>query len=167
MPNENPIKEGIIKAIEEALAHWIEKITGSSTEKVLEHIIVETAAAVIAAGLIAAIGFLISRSLWREVHRRWRSFTIRKASNTSFVIVRCLIKNDTKNTIGNEIDARLETAFGVFAGTDRLGCRPFKLVNFPLSLPVVRDVRDHDRAVQLAKRWLEKTGGHVLVWGSR
>ncbi len=161
------IKEGFIKAIEDSISDWLEKNVDPNSAKLLEHVAIQVIAALIVAGIIAFLGFLVSRTLWRAVQRRWRAATIRKASSNAFTIVRCPIANDTADAIGNEIDARLETAFRVFAGWPDSSKRPLHVMEFPLALPSDGGTKAHDRAVETAKRWLERTNGDILIWGKR
>jgi hypothetical protein len=162
------IKEGALKAVEHSIYDWVEKTFGLKSEHFLEHVAIEVIAALVVAAIIASAGFLVSRGLWRAVRRRWRATTIRKASDSAFVIVRCPIANDPADAIGNEIDARLETAFRVFAGWSGSNERPFHVMKFPLALPTgnaTDGTKAHDRAVATAKRWLERTHGDILIWG--
>jgi len=164
------IKEGALKAVGDSISDWIEKRFGVRSEHFIEHVAIDVIAALIVAAIAALVGFLISRSLWRAVQRRWRAATIRKASGSAFVIVRCPIANDPTEAIGNEIDARLETAFRVFAGWPASNGRPFHVMKFPLALPTgnrTDRTKAYDLAVTTAKSWLERTGGDILIWGQR
>jgi hypothetical protein len=117
------INEIIHKALEKFFAGSIEKTTEPHTSSFSENVAVE----IVATLIVAFLGILVSRRLWKFIHRRWRAATIRKAAGTAFVIVRCPIHNDTGEAIGNEIAARLETAFRAFAGWPDAGIAPLNV----------------------------------------
>ncbi|MBM3529318.1 MAG: hypothetical protein FJX62_14605 [Alphaproteobacteria bacterium] len=160
-------KEGGVKAVARSLSQWIESFFGINTEKFVHHVAIEVTAALVVLTIVALVGFLASRRLWRTLICRWRAATIRAISNGAFVIVRCPIINDERSTIGNEINARLETAFRAFAGWHDPTTRPFYVMTFPLPLPSGDETKTHDYAIERAKYWLEQTGGDILVWGQR
>lgn len=131
------------------------------------HVATEVVAALIAAAILAICGFIASRHIWRTIKCHWRAASIRKMADSAFTIVRCPITNDTSGAIGNEITFRLETAFRVFAGWEAEEARPFQVIQFPLELPSDEGTKEHDRAVETAKVWLERTNGDILIWGKR
>jgi hypothetical protein len=168
-------KEGIWEVIQDLLAkaftksnfEWFEKTLGVKTDKFFEHVAIETIAVLSATAIIAFVGVVGSRHIWRAIHRKFRAATIRKTSSTAFVIVRCPIANDSNEAIGNEIAARLETAFRAFAGWGAAGGRPFHVMGFPLALSGDEGTKEYDKAIETAKRWLERTDGDILIWGKR
>ena len=168
-------KEGIWEVIQElgakaftkANSEWFEKTLGFKPDKFFEHVAIEIIAALSAAAIIGSIGFVGSRRIWRAIRRRFRAATIRKASSAAFVIVRCPIANDSNEAVGNEIAARLETAFRAFAGWGETGGRPFHVMSFPLALSGDEGTKAYDDAIETAKRWLDRTDGDILIWGKR
>ncbi len=133
----------------------------------IEKVTVEVAAALIAAAILAFVGLLARKHLWRPLRNYWRASVIRKAAGAAFTIIHCPIANDDMGTIGYEISIRLETAFRAFAGWETDEARPFQVVKFPLELPNDESTTNYDKAVETAKRWLEKINGDVLIWGKR
>jgi hypothetical protein len=160
------VKEGFTKALAKSNLEWIEHTFGLKTGKFAEHVAVEVVAALLVVTIIALASFLASRGLWRALRLKFRAATIQKTAGTSFVIVRCPIANDSNDAIGNEISGRLETAFRAFAGWGEAG-RPFHVMEFPLPLSGDDGTKVYDRAIETAKRWLEKTNGNILIWGKR
>jgi hypothetical protein len=168
-------KEGIWEALQDVFAkaftksnsEWFEKTLGIKTDKFFEHVAIETIAVLSATAIISFLGFIGSRHVWLATRRKFRAATIRKASSAAFVIVRCPIVNDSNDAIGNEIAARLETAFRAFAGWGEAGGRPFHVMSFPLALSGDEGTKAYDKAIETAKRWLEKTDGDILIWGKR
>ena len=133
----------------------------------IEKVTVEVTAALIAAAILGFIGFLARKHLWRPIRNYWRAAVIRKTAGAVFTIIRCPIDNDDASAIGNEISIRLETAFHAFAGWESDETRPFQIVRFPLELPNDESTANYDKAVEIAKRWLEKANGDILIWGKR
>jgi hypothetical protein len=161
------IQDVLAKGFTKSNADWFEHTLGIKSDKFLEHVAVEAIAVLSATTIIGFIGFIGSRHVWRAIRRRFRAATIRKTSSAAFVIVRCPIANDSNEAIGNEIAARLETAFRAFAGWGETGGRSFHVMSFPLALSGDEGTKTYDKAIETAKRWLERTDGDILIWGKR
>ena len=161
------LQEWGAKAFTKANTEWFEKTLGLKPDKFFEHVVIEIIAALSAAAILGFIGFIASRHVWRAIRRRFRAAIIRRTSSAAFVIVRCPIANDSSEAIGNEIAARLETAFRAFAGWGEAGGRPFHVMGFPLALSGDEGSKAYDKAIETAKRWLERTDGDILIWGKR
>src|SRR6266849_3187101 len=149
------IKEGFSESYAESLSHWVEKFFGFHSGGFVEHTASYAVALLIVAAIVGVVGFLARHRIWGVIRRRWRAATIRRAAGTAFVIVRCPIANDNADSIGNEIAARLETAFRSVAGWDDAAGRPFEIMEFPLALPTDEGTKAYDKGIETAKRWLE------------
>jgi hypothetical protein len=159
------VKEGFSESYAKSLSHWVEKVFDFHSGGFVEHTASYAVALLIVTAIVGLVG--ARHRMWGAIHRRWCAATIRSAAGTAFVIVRCPIANDNGDSIGNEISARLETAFRSFAGWDDAAARPFEVMEFPLALPADEGTKAYDKGIETAKRWLEKTNGDILIWGKR
>lgn len=164
---ESSLKEALSNASQKLASGWFERAFNITPGSFTENLLVDVIGALIVAGVFATIGIIVSRRMWLAIRLHLRAATIRKVSGKAFVIVECPIKNDKDNGIGNEIAARLETAFRAFSGWNDTDNRSFEVIAFPLSLPVDEGTRSYDRGIEIGKKWLDNTNGDILIWGKR
>lgn len=97
----------------------------------------------------------------KKIWRYWRAFNLRRDANDSFCVVICDFVGPGNDGVQKLIAANVEVNYAAVADVST----PVSVVLFPLAINTGASEASRQKSLKTAIRWLEKTGGDVLIWG--
>ena len=162
------VKEGFAKALAKSNLDWVEHTFGIKPGKFAEHVAVEVIAALVVLTVIGLASFSPVVACYTQIRRKFRAATIRKTASTSLrESFRPIANDDSVEPSATRFRAVLnDNSRFRRMGRGESG-RPFHVMEFPLPLSGDEGTKAYDKAIETAKRWLERTNGDILIWGKR